>query len=185
MKNLNPPSAYPHRLGAMGAAAGSQRNLTQALRARLRRGRNFGLELFQPRLQVVERQYYGKINHHGHNQKRNSGIEEVADLDVSTADVHYYAAEVRFAHCGRNQRVQYVAHQRRDDGVEGRAENDGNGQVYDVSTQNEIAKSPEHISLLSLACASPCHKPHPRQQRVLEHPTRPPRPHLRLLSEKL
>jgi hypothetical protein len=54
-------------------------------------------------------------------------------------------AEVRLANRGGDHRVDQVAHQRRHNLVECRADDDRNRQVHDVSAQDEIAKSFHHF----------------------------------------
>ena len=58
-----------HRLGAMGAAAGGQRNLAQAFRAGLRGRRHFGLRFLESRHQLVHRQNNSEVDHAGHDQE--------------------------------------------------------------------------------------------------------------------
>ena len=64
------------------------------------------------------------------------------------------AAEIRFADGGSDQRVQYVADQRRHNRIERGAQNHGDREVDHVSAQNEISKSFQHRFLLCIAIFS-------------------------------
>ncbi|HMD75839.1 MAG TPA: hypothetical protein VKG86_00555 [Terracidiphilus sp.] len=52
---------------------------------------------------------------------------------------------------GGDELCQHVFHEGVDNGVEGRADDDGDGQVHNVSAQNEISKAFQHIFLQGLA----------------------------------
>src|SRR5580693_2721286 len=61
------------------------------------------------------------------------------------------AAEIGLSDGCSDQRVQDVCNQRGDDGVEGCAQNYGNCKVDDVTAQDKIAKSFEHVSLRAIS----------------------------------
>ena len=56
----------------------------------------------------------------------------------------YDIAEIRLADYCRNQRVQHITHQGRNNLAESRADNHRNGQVHYITAENKISKSLEH-----------------------------------------
>jgi hypothetical protein len=83
----------------------------------------------------------------------DDGGEEVAVADLASVDVADEIAEVGFADDGAEERVNDFFCESRDDSGEGGADDDGDGEVHDVATQNEVAESLEHECLLEfLTC---------------------------------
>lgn len=139
------------KLRAMRATLRGLGDFAQALGAgfRRRRRRRRGRGSFDASQESIERQDDGEVNYAGHNQERNGGVDEVANVDGRAVDLDDHAAEVGLAHHGSDELGEDVFHHGVDDGIESRADDDGDGQVDNVSTQNKVAKSLEHLILRS------------------------------------
>src|SRR5579859_1418893 len=132
----------------MGAAPGGYGDLAEALGAALggRDGCCFGAtQSLGACRDLVDGHDHSEVDGAGDHKERNDRVEEVAILDLAAMEFEDQIAEVRLADDGREQRVQDVANQRGDDGAEGRAQNDRDGQVDDVAAKNEVPESLEHV----------------------------------------
>ena len=105
--------------------------------------------LLSPRHQGVDRQDDEEVDRSGDNQERNQRIEKVAVSDLGTVDFGNQVRKVWFADNRGDQWSQDVFDEGGDYRTEGRAYDNADGQVHDVSTQEELLKTFEHVSLPS------------------------------------
>src|SRR4051812_31253726 len=127
------------RLGGLPALEqvadlGQQRHV---LRRRL--GRRL-LVLLALREQPVQRADDEEEDDRGDDQERDDRVQEVAVPEDGLVDRELQAAEVRLTTDRRDQRRDDVGHQGGDDGAEGDAEHDRDGEIHDVAAQDELAK---------------------------------------------
>lgn len=134
-------------LGAVGTALGGKRNFAQTFGAGFEGRRRIGCGLLEPGLERVQGQNNGEINHGTYDEKRDDGVEETAYFDVAVAYVDDDVAEVWLADGGGDEGIEDIAHQGCDDGIEGRADDDGDSQIDNVAAQNKVSKTFEHFFL--------------------------------------
>ncbi|SPE18031.1 hypothetical protein SBA5_1230010 [Candidatus Sulfotelmatomonas gaucii] len=84
-----------HRLGAVGAALGSERNLAQAFRTGFKGRWSLRFGLLQSRHEMIQWHHDRKVNHGSHDEERYDGIQEIADLDLETLST-YLPPMIRF-----------------------------------------------------------------------------------------
>jgi hypothetical protein len=88
------------------------------------------------------------------------GIQEIAIFDFAPVNREYKVGEVGFLSDSGDQRVDQVSYQRVNDGAKGRADYDGDRQIYYVATKNEITKTFQHrlAPLRVLAQSQTCYQ---------------------------
>jgi hypothetical protein len=134
-------------LGAEFAAGCRDWDIAEALGAGLggRWFSNRGVEFFE---QVLGWDHEEEVDDASEDQEVNDGGEEVAVSDLASVDVRHEIAEVGFSYDGSNQRTDDFFCQCGHDAGERSSDDDSDGQVDHVATQDEVAESLEHEVIL-------------------------------------
>jgi hypothetical protein len=85
-----------------------------------------------------------EVDDAGDDEEVNDRREEVAVLDGRLSDGEDEIGEVRLTDGGGNKRCDDVFDERFGDGGEGGTDDDGDGQIDDVATEDEVAKAFDH-----------------------------------------
>lgn len=134
-------------LRAVGAAFCCQRNVAEAFGAGLGCGLGDGLGLLDARHELIDGYHEHEIHDTGDDQKLDDVVEEIADHDLAAANGKDDVTEVGLANGGADEGIDDVSHKRANNLTEGAADNDGDGEVHHISTQNKIPKSFKHSIL--------------------------------------
>jgi len=127
----------------VSAAPSGDRNIAEALRASLGGGGRFRDRSFEASHEGVGRQHDEEVDRGSDQQEREDGVQEVSNHDVIEGD----CAEVGFADQAADDWCEYIFDEGCDYGAECSANDDANSQIEDVSAQNKIPKSFEHVFL--------------------------------------
>jgi hypothetical protein len=125
----------------VGAALGGYRDITQALGASLGSGWSFRDRSFEASHEGVSRQHNEEVNRGSDQQERDECVQEISDHDVVNGD----CAEVRLADDVADDRSNDILDKRCDDGAERCSHDYAYGQIEDVTAENKIPKSFEHV----------------------------------------
>jgi hypothetical protein len=133
-------------LDAEFAARGGDWNVAEAL------GAGFcgwsdrsGMEFFE---EVLGWQDEEEVDDGGDEEEVHDRREEVAVADLASVDVGDQVAEVGLADDGSEQWIDDLFGEGGDDSGKSRSDDDGDGEVHDVATEDEVAESLEHECLL-------------------------------------
>jgi len=133
------------RLSAELAASGGGGDLGEALRAGFV-GDGFGA------LDAGEQLLHGKheeeVDDEGDDQEIDDRCNEAAVSDRCNADVEDNISEVGLANGGAEEWGDDVFNERFGDVGEGGTDDDGDGQIDDVATEDEVAKAFDHCGFL-------------------------------------
>ena len=134
-------------LGAELAASGCDGDVSEALRAELGGWwcDSDWREFFQ---KVLSGDHEEEVDYGGDEEKVDDGGEEVAVADLASVDVTDEIAEVGFADDRPQERIDDLFCQGGHDGGERGSDDDGDGQVDHIATQDEVAESFEHEFIL-------------------------------------
>src|SRR2546428_4135143 len=122
-----------HLRSAESAPACADRDVTQALSALLQ-GRVRRRLLLRPLHQCVDRHDYKEEDCSGDRDEREDLIDEVAVAKRAVVDREVQGSKVRFAEDHRDERRYEILHERKHDGTERRADDDGDSKIDDVSS---------------------------------------------------
>jgi hypothetical protein len=129
-------------LGAVGAAACVDGNLTEALGAFLCCGIGWGRVFAHARDQCVHRSDDEEINGAGGEQEGDGGVDKVADVEVAAVDRELEVGELfALADDRSDDRSEQVFREGSNDGGESRADDDADRHVHNVSTEDEFLES--------------------------------------------
>ena len=128
-------------LTAEFAAGGGHGNLAEALGAGFAGDGCRSLDAGHER---VGRQHDEEVDDAGHQHEGDECVEEVAVGDGSAVDVQDERGEVRLANYGSDEGIDEVFDDRVDDGGKRSTDDDGNGEIEYVATQDEITKTFDH-----------------------------------------
>jgi hypothetical protein len=94
----------------------------------------------------LQRQHDDEVEHRRRQHEGQQRVQEVAPREGLA--VHLERATGRPAAAGQpDQRPEERLGERRDDGSEGGADDDGHGQVDDVAAEQEVLESLDHASI--------------------------------------
>src|SRR5581483_4731284 len=136
------------RRGTVLAAPRVLRYLAQALGAALQREHRRG-RFLQARVDRAERHDDDVVDHCGVDQKREQGVEEVADREVRAVQVEPESGEARLSDERRDQRRDQILHEGVHHRGERGADDDRDGEVDDVPARDELCEAFEHACLFS------------------------------------
>jgi hypothetical protein len=135
-------------LGAELAAGGGYGDVAEALWAGFG-GRRFNYCRVKFLEEILGGNDEEEVDDGGDQNEVDDGGEEVAIVDLAAIDAADEIAEVGFANDGSEKRIDDFFGQRGDDPRKCCSDDDGDSEINDVATQNEIAESFEHeVSLL-------------------------------------
>src|SRR6202011_5307950 len=82
-----------------------------------------------------------RYQHEGHGR-----IDKVTDEKLASVDSECDGGEIGLADNRGNQRRHKILHERRDHGAKRAADDDRDGQIHDVATQQKLLESLQHTS---------------------------------------
>lgn len=128
-------------LGTKFAARGGNRNIAEALRARLGGGGGRATKTKQKRVDGKDDE---EVDGTGDQEEGDRGVEEIAVLDDAAVDRKGKGGEIWFADNGSDEGINYVGNKGVDNAGEGSADDDGDCEVDHVAAEDEVTKTFEH-----------------------------------------
>ncbi len=131
------------RLAAELAAVGGGGDVGEALRARLG---CCGFGALDAGEQLLHWKDQEEVDDAGDDEEVDDGVDEVAVPDGRLPDSEDEVGEVGLTDDGSNKRCDDVVDERFGDGGESGTDDNGDGQIDDVATKDEIAKAFDHCA---------------------------------------
>jgi hypothetical protein len=135
-------------LGAELAAGGGEWDIAEALWAGFCGRRGWRGVVFLE--EVLGGEDEEEVDHGGDEEEVDDCGEEVTIADLASVDVADEVAEIGFADDGAKERIDDFFSERCDYTGEGSSDDDGDCEIHNVATQNEVAESLEHECLLEI-----------------------------------
>ena len=90
-----------------------------------------------------------EVDGDGDNEEGYKSIQEVTVEKLAAVDRENERGKIGLLHDRRNERREQVLYERRDDSIEGRADDHADRKVYYASPQDEFLESFEHGVILT------------------------------------